>query len=202
MSQLATQLNNLSVDDWRRINVIGLSGSGKSTLSRQIADELQIHYVEMDRLFHGPNWTEPPVEEFRQRIADAIAESNWVLDGNYHSKTHDLKWQRATMIIWVNTPFIRNMKQSISRAIQRAWTQQELWPGTGNRESFRKSFLSFDSVVLWAFSNYWRIQKRYAAVKSDPRWTHIPFVEIKSHFDTDLLLKQANIVANHLNRSR
>ena len=69
----------------------GLSGSGKSTIARRLGRALQIDYVEMDRLFHGPNWTEPSESVFRERITNAISGDRWVLDGNYHSKTYDLK---------------------------------------------------------------------------------------------------------------
>jgi len=193
---IISDFKELVWEDLLRVNVVGLSGSGKSTFARNLAAALQTECVEMDRLFHGSNWTEPDVETFRERVATAIAGDQWVLDGNYHSKTHDLKWQRATAIVWMNTPFLRNMYQSTSRAIQRAWTQEELWPGTGNRESFRRSFFSRKSIILWAMSNYRRIQGRYSAVRDDPRWTKIAFVVVRKRLDAERLLRVANELAS------
>jgi adenylate kinase family enzyme len=43
-----------------KINVIGTSGSGKSTLAKQIATELAIPYIEMDRLYWRPDWQGTP----------------------------------------------------------------------------------------------------------------------------------------------
>lgn len=191
MSDLESTLLKLKARDLLRVNVVGLSGSGKSTIARRLGDALQVQYLEMDSFFHGPNWTEPKEADFRKRIADAISGDRWVLDGNYHSKTHDLKWERATTIVWVNTPFARNIYQSTSRAIQRAWTQQELWPGTGNRESFRKSFFSRQSIVLWALTNYHRIQQRYSSIREDQAWAHICFIELRGRRDADSFIDRA-----------
>lgn len=191
MLDLKSTLEELTLSDLRRVNVVGLSGSGKSTIARRLSDVLQVEYLEMDQLFHGPNWTEPEEEVFRERIAGAITGDRWVLDGNYHSKTFDLKWERATAIVWVNTPFVRNIWQSTSRAIQRAWTQEELWPGTGNRETFRKSFLSHQSIILWALSNYRRVQRRYSSIQVDPKWSHICFVELGRRRDIESFVNRA-----------
>lgn len=193
-----TRLGELVQADLDRINVVGLSGSGKSTFARKLAFVLKAEYIEMDRLFHGPNWTEPNEQVFRARIQNAIHGDRWVLDGNYHSKTHDLKWARATSIVWVNTPFVRNIWQSTIRAIHRAWTQKELWPGTGNRERFRTSFFSRQSIILWAITNYSRIQKRYRKVQDDPQWSHIRFFELRTHGDADRFVAASNsAVKNH-----
>lgn len=191
MPDLASKLSRLSTSDLKRVNVIGLSGSGKSTIARRLGDALRVSHIEMDSLFHGPNWTELNEDDFRKRVSNEISGDRWVLDGNYHSKTHDLKWERATLIVWVNTPFARNMWQSTTRAIQRAWTQEEIWPGTGNRESFRKSFFSTESVVLWALTNYSRIQKRYSAVRDDPSMSHICFIELRNRKDADAFVRRA-----------
>ena len=56
----------------RRIVVVGTSGSGKTTLAREVARRLALPHVEIDALHWGPNWTEPPVELFRQRAVRAI----------------------------------------------------------------------------------------------------------------------------------
>lgn len=197
MSYLESTLIELKKSDLLRVNVVGLSGSGKSTVARRLGKAMQVKYVEMDRLFRGPNWTEPTKEEFRNRVAKAISGDSWILDGNYHSKTFDLKWERATSIVWVNTPFVRNIRQSISRAIKRAWSQEELWPGTGNRETFRKSFFSRQSIVLWAFNNYKKVQERYSSIRENPSWHHIRFIELRSRKDIEDFLSRTIDLAQH-----
>jgi len=154
--------------DFQRINLVGTSSSGKSTLGKQLSEILDAPFVEMDVLFHEPNWTEAELELFRERVANATAPDKWILDGNYHSKTHDIKWARTTMIVWLDMPFATNMFRAVCRAVNRAWTQQELWPGTGNRETFHQTFFSTDSMILWTATSYWKLRKRYAAIESNP----------------------------------
>src|SRR2546425_568451 len=69
----------------RRVNVKGTSGSGKSTFAAELARRLDVPYVELDALHHGPNWSEPTDEEFQERVREAMAGApdGWVIDGNY-----------------------------------------------------------------------------------------------------------------------
>lgn len=173
----------------QRINLVGTSACGKSTLGRNLAETLGAPYIEMDTLFHGPNWTEAEPEVFRQRVADATDAPNWVLDGNYHSKTHDIKWANATMIVWLDIPFSINMYRAVCRAVNRSWTRKELWPGTGNRESFRQTFLSTDSMILWTATSFWRLRKRYAAIQSDPP-KGVRFVRLSSRASVEQFKKR------------
>ncbi len=169
----------LTPQDLHRVNVVGTSGSGKSTFAKQLATVLDSQYIEMDRLYHGPNWSEAEPEVFRERLVDVTSGERWVLDGNYHSKSWDIKWSRATAVIWIDPSFTLNLWQAVTRAAHRAWTQQELWPGTGNRETFRKSFLSHDSVVLWTITSYRRLQRRYTDAMRNPPYSHLNFERLR-----------------------
>lgn len=73
----------------KRISVVGTSGSGKTTLARQIAQRLTIPHIELDALYHQPNWTETPIDIFRQRVEESLISDSWVVDGNY-SKVRDI----------------------------------------------------------------------------------------------------------------
>lgn len=191
---LISDPSKLDRHDLDRVNVVGLTGSGKSTFARRLATALNSEFVEMDQLFHGPNWAEPEVHVFRERVKNAIDGDHWVLDGNYHSKKHDLKWQRVTAIVWMDTPFLQNIWQSTTRAIHRGLTQQELWPGTGNREHLATAFFSRKSIILWALINYRRLQKRYRAVRDGSDWHHIPFIQLRSDSCADRLEQAARLL--------
>lgn len=124
-----------------KINVVGTSGSGKSTLARQLAERLDVPYIEMDRLYWRPEWQGTPDDVFLTRLEQALAEAGegWVLDGNY-SRTQASKWREVDYILWLDYGFGRTLWQAVRRACRRAASKRELWPGTGNRESFRRSF--------------------------------------------------------------
>lgn len=130
------------------INVVGTSGSGKSTLARRLAHRLGLPWIELDRLYWRPNWQGTPDEAFFAAIAAATASPGWVLDGNYN-RSRGVKWREVDLVIWLDYGLWRTLRQAVWRAASRAWRQQELWPGTGNRESFRRSFCSRESIILW-----------------------------------------------------
>ena len=90
----------------RRVNVKGTSGSGKSTFGEELARRLDVPYVELDALHHGPNWSEPTAEEFTARAREAMdgAPDGWVIDGNYESKLGDTVLGAADTIVWLDLP--------------------------------------------------------------------------------------------------
>ncbi len=180
-------MTKLEIADLQRINLVGSSASGKSTLGRRLAAILDSPYVEMDALFHGPNWMQAQPEVFRAQIAKAIAGPRWILDGNYHA-TNDLKWARATMIVWLDISFLHNMYRATKRALHRSWAQQELWPGTGNRESLRQTFFSKDSMILWTATSYPRRRREYSKVEQSPP-DGVKFVRLRGSRSVDKFLE-------------
>lgn len=164
----------------QRINVIGTTGSGKSTFARQLATKLGCSCVHMDELFWLPQWVESSDDVFLPKVAQAVSGPRWVLDGNYN-RTNAIKWQNADTLIWLDYSFARTFWQLFRRTLHRAITQQELWPGTGNRESFRRSFLSRDSIFLWLFKNYKHNRTRYAQLQQTMEASQqIRFIRLRS----------------------
>lgn len=66
--------------------------------------------------------------------------------------------------------------------------QEELWEGTGNRESFRKSFFSKDSIILWTIKTHRSVRVKYESYMQDPKYSHIKFVRLKNHREADEFL--------------
>ena len=160
-----------------KINVIGTSGSGKSTLARRLAAHLDVPYIEMDSLYWLPDWQGRSDEAMQALLIAALDNPGWVLDGNYN-RTRDIKWRDVDIIVWVDSGFWRTLRQAVTRAIKRAWDQKELWPDTGNRESFRRSFFTRESIILWTLKTWHKNRQRYAADMVDPRYQHLRFVRI------------------------
>jgi shikimate kinase len=174
--------------------VIGTSGSGKSRFARQLAAALKIPYLEMDRLYWKPNWQEPNDEEFFSILEHALSGDAWVLDGNYTRTTH-IKWLRANLVVWIDYSFPLTLYRVIKRSILRAWKKQELWPGTGNRESFMRLF-SKDSMVLWALSHYASNKGKFEELMATESYAHIEFVRLRS------LKEAAALIQNLTNRNQ
>jgi adenylate kinase family enzyme len=174
----------------RRSYVVGTSGSGKSTIARQLARVLGIPYLELDGVFHQPDWQPLPVSEFQDLVRRLTREDGWVIDGNY-SAVRDIIWERADTVVWFDLPRSTVMRQIIWRTIRRAVTREELW--NGNREPLL-NFLSRDpekSVISWAWHKHAHYHVRYSAASSDPVNSHITFVRLKNRADARRLVEGA-----------
>lgn len=182
----------------KRINVIGTSGSGKSTFSKKLSAVLDIPYIEMDSIFWGKDWYWPTDDVFFSDLQQALSQKTWVLDGNY-SRTTSIKWKDVDTIIWIDFGFIRTLYQACSRALKRLITQEELWPGTGNRESLKK-LLSKDSIVLWTLKNYKKTRIKYQKLMVDDSYQHIEFIRLTSPSDCRAFLR--NIAQNQPTQPR
>lgn len=145
----------------QRINVVGTSGSGKSTFAKSLASKMGSPYVEMDKIFWEPHWKEKEDQRFFSDLKEALQGDRWVLDGNYF-RTQPIKWKRVDLVIWLDYSFSLTFYRAFKRSIVRAITKVELWEGTGNRESFRKTFFHKDSILWWTFTSYSRNKKHYS----------------------------------------
>ena len=142
----------------RRIAVYGPSGSGKTTFGRCIGALLGLPVVELDALFHRPNWEPTPEDEFRTKVLTILGDhrDGWVCEGNYRAVRGDVM-RMADTIVWLRPPFRVAYWRLWKRTLTRSWTKEPLW-GT-NYESWRMAFLSRDSILLWGIS-HWRAHAR------------------------------------------
>lgn len=138
-----------------RIAVIGTSGAGKSTLARTLAARLDLAEIELDAINWQAGWVDlnsHDPDEFARRVRAAAAGERWVADGNY-AKVQPIVLARATHLIWLDYSRATIMSRVIRRSIARAWSGRELWPGTGNRETWR-NWLEKEHPIRWAWDTH------------------------------------------------
>lgn len=169
-----------------RIAIVGTSGVGKTTLAKAIAEMLDIPHVELDALFWGPNWQEPRIGDFLEQVQAATVGEHWVVDGNY-SRARLIIWERASMIIWLNYSLPLVLWQVTRRTIIRSWRHQELWNGC--YETFRKGFLSQDSIILWVLKTYRKNRRSLPEWLAMPQHQHLQLVELRSPAETEAWLR-------------
>jgi adenylate kinase family enzyme len=124
----------------------GTSGAGKTTVGRALAERLGLPYIELDGLYHGPNWSEPTPELFRSRVRQVMdaAPAGWVIDGNYDSRLDGLVVNEAETIVWLDLPLLVKLRRLWDRTTYRIRFQPELW--NGNRETWRGAFTGRDAI--------------------------------------------------------
>ncbi len=166
------------VDGPTRIVVVGSSGAGKTALARRLASRLGVPHVELDALHFAEDWVEVPDAVFAERIGPATASGGWVVDGNYSAVTRGLVWPRAHAVVWLDYPLRTCAWRLLRRTVARSWRREELWHG--NHESWRMSFASRDSILLWLLRTFRRRRREFEAAMSDPAHAHVAFVRLHS----------------------
>lgn len=154
----------------RNIVVKGTSGAGKSTFAAELACRLGLTYIELDALHHGPNWSEPTIEDFRARVREAMASApdGWVIDGNYDSKLGETVVAEVDTIVWLDLPLGIKLKRLWGRTIDRITNNVELW--NGNRDSWRGAFIGRESLFVWTLRSHVRGRRELPArFAGDPR---------------------------------
>jgi len=160
-----------------RIIVIGSSCSGKSTFAKQLANNLNQQYIELDELHWLPNWQERDDSDFRDLVAQKAAQSQWVVDGNY-SAARDVLWPRATTIIWLNHSFSLVFYRAITRTIVRVATKKKLF--AGNVETFFHSFFSSEAIPWWVLRTFHSKRRNYQKLLAHQRELGITVVELNN----------------------
>lgn len=139
--------------------IASASGNGKTTLGKELAQRLEVPFVEMDALVHGPNWVETPNEELRARIEPVVSSDGWVIDGAYRGKLGDLLLRSADVVVWLDLPIRVWLPRLIRRTIRRVRGREELW--NGNKESLKSALWGRESLLVFALHSHFRRRREY-----------------------------------------
>jgi adenylate kinase family enzyme len=156
-----------------------------------LARRLGVAHVELDALAWGPGWSVVPDEAFRERVARAVAGDAWVIDGNYSGRgARELVWSRADTVVWLDPPLHVILWRLLGRALRRIRTREELWPGTGNRETYRGQFLSRDTLFWWAIKGYRRRRRELPRTLARAEYAHLAIHRLRTGRDAETWLSR------------
>jgi len=179
----------MPASEMRRVSVIGSAGSGKTTVARRLASRLGVPSLELDSVFHLPEWTPRPDPEFQAIVDEFTAGQRWVVDGNYTSHgVADIVWPRADTVVWLDPSKPVVMRRVIGRTLRRAATREELW--NGNREPWTNLYSRdpYKNIIVWAWTRFDRVRERYERFSEDGTWDHARVMRLRTAREVEQLL--------------
>lgn len=86
-----------------KVIIIGCPGSGKTTFAEKLQNCTALPLYYLDEIWHKPDKTHIPREEFDQRITEIFSEEKWIIDGNY-KRTIEMRMTQCDTVILFDLP--------------------------------------------------------------------------------------------------
>ncbi|MBD8013044.1 AAA family ATPase [Microbacterium sp. NPDC077391] len=166
-----------------RVLIAGVTGSGKTTLARRLAVIWNLRHVELDALFHGPEWTPRP--EFLDDVRAFAADERWITEWQYTSRgTEAVLAPRAELVLWLDYPYRVVRTRLVRRTVARQVLRTELW--NGNRERGISNMFRRDpeeNLLLWQTRTLHKWTERMPDVER--RHPHLTIVRFRHPRETE-----------------
>ena len=147
--------------------VIGAPGSGKTTIGRALSEKLELEYVELDAILHGPRGIEPSDDDFRDAVLPEAGGAAWVVDGWHERKLGTLILQRADVVVFLDPALPVIVGRLLRRTLPEILRGKELW--NGNRQTWRGAFGGRESLFAYALRRHGSIRRRVPGAATKTR---------------------------------
>ena len=111
--------------------VIGCPGSGKTTFAEKLREKTGLPLYYLDAIWHKPDKTHIPREEYDARLGEILSEDAWIIDGNY-SRTLERRMAECDTVFLFDLPTEVCIEGAISRIgkkrYEMPWIETELDP--------------------------------------------------------------------------
>ena len=87
----------------KKIIVIGCPGSGKSTFATELHRITGIPLFHLDLMYWNADRTTVDRAVFLDRLAEVMAQDEWIIDGNYNS-TMEMRMQACDTVVFLDYP--------------------------------------------------------------------------------------------------
>ena len=87
----------------KKVIVIGCAGAGKTTFSEKLRDATGLPLFYLDAIWHRPDKTHIPRDEFDVILGDILAKGEWIIDGNY-SRTVERRMAACDTVFLLDFP--------------------------------------------------------------------------------------------------
>lgn len=87
----------------KKVIIIGCPGSGKTTFAQKLSKVTHFPLYHLDAIWHKPDKTHIPREEFDSRISEIFATPEWIIDGNY-KRTIEMRLKECDTVFLFDLP--------------------------------------------------------------------------------------------------
>ena len=107
-----------------KILIIGNSGSGKSTLAKELNDELNLGYYEIDSYRWNKDWSRVSEDIFENKLTDLTKNKAWIIEDGSKISIEKFK-NDADIIIWLKINVFVCLIRLIKRSLLR-WLKKDI----------------------------------------------------------------------------
>lgn len=87
----------------KKVIVLGCPGSGKTTFAEKLNKLTGLPLYYLDAIWHKPDKTHIPREEFDGRIREIFSTDSWIIDGNY-ARTIEMRLKECDTVFLFDLP--------------------------------------------------------------------------------------------------
>lgn len=150
----------------KKVIVIGCPGSGKTTFAEKLQKKTGLPLYYLDSIWHKPDKTHIPREEFDERIKEIFSTDKWIIDGNY-SRTIEMRIKECDTVFLFDLPTEVCLQGATERLgkgrYDLPWIERELDP---EFEGFIKEFSEKSLPKIYGLIEKYKAEKQVIIFKS------------------------------------
>lgn len=150
----------------KKVIIIGCPGSGKTTFAEKLHQLTGLPLYYLDAVWHKPDKTHIPREEFDERISEIFKTSEWIIDGNYN-RTIEMRLQQCDTVFLFDLPTEVCLQGAVERLgkgrYDLPWIETEL---NSEFEGFIKEFSKVSLPKIYEMIDKYKDAKNVIVFKS------------------------------------